>query len=309
MRGLPGAVPIALSAGLALAAPAWADVSWRGFGVVFSTMTTQGPEQLPATILKPQGSGPFPAVVILHDCSGLGPRSSGAPRRWGDLLAAQGYVVMLPDSFAPRGFPNGVCTVPPGPQHRPVNIYQRARDAYGSLAYLRTLPYVDGRHVGVMGGSHGGSSTLAALSAPSVSSPDGGFAAAVALYPSCGTRYGGWNVARQFGGRGPVTAYYGTYAPAAPLLILIGAEDDWTPAAHCEALAQRSTAAGYPVEIHLYPGAQHSFDSTHPARYLDARTNINKPAGHGATTGGNAAAWADSIKRVEAFFAAHLETR
>ena len=33
-------------------------------------------------ISKPDGPGPFPAVVIVHDCSGLGPRSSGAPGRW-----------------------------------------------------------------------------------------------------------------------------------------------------------------------------------------------------------------------------------
>ena len=38
-------------------------------------------EEIPVTLLKPEGPGPFPAVVILHDCSGLGPRSSGAPER------------------------------------------------------------------------------------------------------------------------------------------------------------------------------------------------------------------------------------
>jgi dienelactone hydrolase len=39
-------------------------------------------EQIPAMMLKPEGPGPFPAVVIMHDCSGLGPRSSGSPIRW-----------------------------------------------------------------------------------------------------------------------------------------------------------------------------------------------------------------------------------
>ncbi len=59
-------------------------------------------EQIPATLIKPEGVGPFPAVVMMHDCSGLGPRSSGAPRRWADELVAQGYVVLIPDSFTPR---------------------------------------------------------------------------------------------------------------------------------------------------------------------------------------------------------------
>jgi hypothetical protein len=31
--------------------------------------------EIPFTLSKPAGDGPFPAVVILHDCSGLGPRS------------------------------------------------------------------------------------------------------------------------------------------------------------------------------------------------------------------------------------------
>jgi len=35
-------------------------------------------EQITATLIKPEGGGPFPAVVIMHDCSGLGSRSSGA---------------------------------------------------------------------------------------------------------------------------------------------------------------------------------------------------------------------------------------
>jgi dienelactone hydrolase len=39
-------------------------------------------EHIPATVSKPDGPGPFPAVVILHDCSGLSATSSGAPGRW-----------------------------------------------------------------------------------------------------------------------------------------------------------------------------------------------------------------------------------
>src|SRR5690242_8795390 len=65
---------------------------------------------LPALLIKPEGDGPFPAIVMLHDCSGLGPRGSGAPRRWANELVPQSYVVIIPDSFTPRGLPNGTCT-------------------------------------------------------------------------------------------------------------------------------------------------------------------------------------------------------
>ncbi len=286
-----------------------ADVAYSGFGAIVPSRTGNAPQDLPATLLRPEGAGPFPAIVVLHDCSGLGPRSSGAPLRWGSVLAAQGYVVLIPDSFLPRGLPDGVCTAPPSPQSASALPYARAIDAYSALGYLRTLPFVDGSRVGVMGGSHGGSSTLATMSkvAPDVAARrPGAFAAAVALYPGCGARYGGWSVVRAGGDHGPVTEFKGLYEPVAPLLILVGDADDWTPAEHCRVLAERSAAAGFPVSIKIYPGARHSFDSPNPPRYVSTRNNANKPDGHGATTGGDPAAWADAVQQVKQFFAAHL---
>ena len=122
-------------------------------------------EQVPTTMLKPEGTGPFPAVVIMHDCSGLGPRSSGAPIRWARELVERGYVIVMPDSFTARGHAGGVCTNA-SPSRNEVAPARRVDDAYAALAYLRTLPYVDGSRIGIMGGSHGGSSTLASLVAP-----------------------------------------------------------------------------------------------------------------------------------------------
>jgi dienelactone hydrolase len=56
----------------------------------------------------------------------------------------------------------------------------------------------------------------------------------------------------------------------------------------------------------LVKRTHHSFDNDRPARYVAERTNANAPGGKGATTGGNPAAWADSIREVSEFFAAHL---
>jgi dienelactone hydrolase len=268
-------------------------------------------EPIPIKLLKPDGPGPFPAVVILHDCSGLGPRSSGAPDRWAGELVKQGYAVAIPDSFTTRGFANGVCT-DASPNRAEVNPARRVRDAYTALSYLRTLPDVDGSRVGVMGGSHGGSTTLASMVAPESGGDPlahdkaAGFAAAVALYPGCADRYGDWRVARQSGARGPVTGYIGVYKPIAPLLILIGEADDWTPAEPCRKLTETAEKSGYPVAIKVYPGAHHSFDNSSPVRYSANRMNANSPTGRGATTGGNPAAWADSIREVKAFFGRHL---
>jgi dienelactone hydrolase len=267
---------------------------------------------IPATLLKPDGDGPFPAVVMAHDCSGLGPRSSGAPGGWAAELVRQGYVVVIPDSFATRGFASGVCTETPA-QQRAVNPYVRAADAYGALAYLRTLPFVDAKHVAVMGGSHGGSTTLAALYEPVLATNPlaevkrDGFAAGIALYPGCAAPYGSWSTTRANGATGPLTGHTGVFKPIAPLLILVGEKDDWTPAEPCRWLADDARAHGYPVELTIYPGARHSFDSPNPVRYVAERNNPNMPSGRGATTGGDADAWADARARVAAFLARHLK--
>jgi dienelactone hydrolase len=245
---------------------------------------------LPTSVEKPHGPGPFPAIVIMHDCSGLGTGSSGAPDRWAKELVGRGYVVLMPDSFTERGFPNGVCT-DASPSRMDVSAARRADDAYATLAYARTLPYVDGSRVGVMGGSHGGTTTLVTM----VSPPPGprGFAAAVALYPACGPRRGGLDASA-------------VYRPVAPVLILIGEKDDWTPAEACRRLADAAQGAGQPVSIKIYPGAYHSFDSNNPVRYVARRVNPSSPTGRGATTGGDPQAWADSIREVTAFFGRHL---
>ncbi|HEY3918703.1 MAG TPA: dienelactone hydrolase family protein [Stellaceae bacterium] len=309
----PGALALAAVLGaIMLAQPAPAAVPFAQLAVSVPSTTGGIPQDIPAALFKPDGNGLFPAIVILHDCSGLGPRSSGSPGRWAQRLAAEGYVVILPDSFTPRGYPQGVCTVSPTARTDTVNPLPRAYDAYATLAFLRSLPYVDGAHVGVMGGSHGGSTTLVvdtmpvSPAAPLAAAREHGFAAAIALYPGCGSHLGTWNVQRSGGLIGPVTQYLGTYQPVAPLMILVGGQDDWTPAEHCRVLAERAQAAGYPVTIKIYPGANHSFDSNAPVRYLDNRRNANKPEGHGATTGGDPAAWADSIEQVKAFFARYL---
>jgi dienelactone hydrolase len=264
-------------------------------GSLATTAPNGAAEWIPVTVVRPEGLGPFPAVVILHDCSGLGPRSSGAPARWSRELTARGYVVVIPDSFTTRGFPEGVCT-DASRSRGEVAPARRVVDAYAALAHARALPFVDGRRVGLMGGSHGGSTTLAAMAAPEsewealARARRGGFAGAVALYPGCRAALGSWHADR------------GTYRAVAPLLILIGDKDDWTPAAPCVALARSSQPTEHPVEIVVYPGAHHSFDSDRPVRFVASRVNMNAPGGRGATTGGDPGAWADSIRRVTEFF-------
>jgi dienelactone hydrolase len=301
----PGPVARAIAIALALLVrPALAQESQ-----LTVTATVSGLE-LPATLLRPDGPGPFPAIVIAHDCSGLGSRSSGAPRRWAAELLPQGYVILIPDSFTPRGMPDGICTRPGG--GRLATPVMRSADVYGALAYLRGLDFVIATRIGLFGGSHGGATTLAAMVEPGpadqvAAAKRFGFTAAIALYPSCGTRYGAWAPRRDQGVPGPVTSYQGVYRPIALLLILIGAEDDWTPAIYCEKLAEISKAAGQPVDIRVYPFAHHAFDSAGRHRYVAERNNQFVASGQGATTAGHSGSWAAARAEVTRFFATHLK--
>jgi dienelactone hydrolase len=250
-------------------------------------------DDIPIRVSRPDGPGPFPAVVIMHDCSGLGAGSSGAPARWTKELVERGYVVIVPDSFTTRGYPGGVCTEA-SRSRGDVSPSRRVADAYAALARARAHADVDGSRVGIMGGSHGGSTVLATIATTSENQAlarDGaGFVAAVALYPRC-------------------QPYAWGYKPIAPLLILIGDKDDWTPAEQCRTLAEAARSAGQPVTLKIYPGAHHSFDNDKPVRYVPTRINPSVAGGRGATTGGNPEAWADSIREVTAFFGQHLARR
>ena len=244
-------------------------------GQALAEPLTLGADRIPAILLKPDGAGPFPAVVIMHDCSGLGPQSSGAPGRWSKELLSRDYVVLMPDSFSTRGFPNGICTDLAESRYE-VRPAIRARDARVARAFLRTLAYVDKDRIGLMGGSHGGATTLATLNRPG-----SGFVAAVALYPRC--------------------SFWTQLNSDVPLLILAAELDDWTPAKECLSLANDR------VTVKVYPGAHHSFDSPRPKRFVAERINPSSPTGRGATTEGNAAAWADSIVEATAFFDKYLK--
>src|SRR5262249_56317386 len=118
------------------------------------------------------------------------------------------------------------------------------------------------------------------------------FRAAVAFYPNCTRKYPG----------GP------EFRPYAPLYVLVGALDDWTPAAPCMALVERSRAAGAPIAIKVYPGAHHAFDApSTPVRYRPEVKNHSKPDGDsGATVGTDPAARPEASTAVTGFLAAQL---
>ena len=49
-------------------------------------------------MLKPDGAGPFPAIVLFHQCSGL----NATLVDWAKEAVARGYVVFWSTSLGPR---------------------------------------------------------------------------------------------------------------------------------------------------------------------------------------------------------------
>lgn len=242
--------------------------------------------KIPIALYRPGGAGPFPAIVLLHHCGGI----HGVTVDWRKRLVSWGYVVAVPDSFATRGFPSGVCR-----DGTKVTGATRALDAYAALHLLEGLPEVIPGRIGVIGHSHGGVAVLATVSesvsagARARAQAQGGFRAAIAYYPWCGDR------SADTYGNGAA------YRTAVPLLILAGEQDDWTPAGPCKAMADAARAAGQPVTVQVYPGAYHAFDGYFPVtRVPEARR------GKGATIGGDPAAREDSIRRSRAFLQKYL---
>jgi dienelactone hydrolase len=237
-------------------------------------LTGGAPTTVPAVLLRPAGEGPFGAIVLLHGCGGLfrGPRDLD----WGLRLQTLGLVVLMPDSFGPRGV-SEVCT---GAYPKVRASRERVGDAYGALAYLQALPFVRTDRVGIIGWSHGGGAVLHAMAMPSLPSRiRGDFRVAIAFYPPC----------RRLLERRD-------FAPRAPLTILIGEDDDWSPAAPCVSLAERDGARDT-MSVVTYPGALHDFDA--PDMPVHVRRGVRTGSGT-ATLGTDPAARAAAIEVVTA---------
>jgi hypothetical protein len=105
-------------------------------------------------LYKPEGAGPFPALVLLHQCGGLrsatGSWQNMAVLDWAKEAVSRGYVTLVLDSLAPRS----VDTVCMGAKNG-VNFPRGVRDAYQGGEHLRKMPFVDSQRVVFAGFSWG----------------------------------------------------------------------------------------------------------------------------------------------------------
>ncbi len=248
----------------ALALAAWAAPAAAENVAFEGTALSGAPLALGGLMTRPPGKGPSPAVVMLHGCSGLRPYHA----RWAERLAGWGYVALRVDSLGPRAM-SSTCA-------RPLELHPRARarDAHAARAYLARQPFVEAARIAVMGWSHGGWSVLYAVTNPGAKRRRP-FRAAVALYPWC---------------------LASLMFLDAPLLVLIGGADDWTPARRCRRMSPAGETA-HRFTLKVYPGAHHGFDAEGADLVYRGHTIRHHPA-----------ASADAIERVRAYLAARLRS-
>jgi len=231
-------------------------------------------------------TSPAPAIAMFHGCGGAYDKQGALSRRlreYAELFNGLGLHVLVVDSLTAR-YEKELCTQRSGT--RRVTQTNRRLDALGAIAYLADRADVDAKRIGLIGWSNGGSTVLSAtnLRHPDVAAATVKPAFAIAFYPGCESELK----------RG--------YSPSAPLLMLVGQLDDWTPPGPCVALAKSVTEMT--PDIAVYAGAWHGFDSDAPVRLRKDVPNGVNP-GQGVHVGGNPAAWRASRDRVVRFLAEH----
>ncbi|MFL6826896.1 MAG: dienelactone hydrolase family protein [Bradyrhizobium sp.] len=196
---------------------------------------TPNPLVLKGYLRRPQGAGRYPAIVLLHGCAGFAERLD---QRWGERLAAWGYITLTIDSFGPRKIEN-VCG----------KRFPRDQefDPFRGLNFLAGQPFVDPKRIIAMGFSQGGSLALLAVErGANEQIYQNKFRAAVAFYTLCVELKG---------------------IATVPAVILIGERDVFTPG--CRDMVEgrsrdfgnsRTTGEGSPLKLIVYPGAHQAFD-------------------------------------------------
>lgn len=242
--------------------------------------------KLNTLVYRPDGVGPFPAVIGLHGCAGV-TGAAGTPTAryldWGQRLARAGFVVLFPDSYGSRGL-GSQCSV----RSRPVRVdRERVADADATKQWLQDQSWIAPERISLLGWSNGAIATLWAVRprprAKSGKNPD--FRSAVSFYPGCRRlNETAWNA-------------------RVPTLILIGGADDWTSPIDCERMVEGARGRSARISLVVYPGAYHDFD--HPNRPLQVRSGYAFSVdGTGKVhTGTDPVARADAIKRVQEWLA------
>lgn len=194
-------------------------------------------------LVRPNGTGPFPAALVIHENRGLNPYVEDVARR----LAVEGFLALAPDGLAPVGGYPGNDDDGRDLQAR-LDQGKLRTDMANSALHVKGHPLSSGS-LGVTGFCWGGSTTNA-------------------LATTLGAQL---KAAVPFYGAAPDTA--GVAAIRAPLLVH-HAERDERVNAMWPAFEAALKAREVPYDMHVYPGTQHGFHNNSTPRYHEAAAKL-----------------------------------
>ena len=194
-------------------------------------------------LVQPQGEGPFPAVLVLHENRGLNPHIEDVARR----AAVEGFLALAPDGLAPiGGYPGN--DDDGRAMQRSLDGDKLRQDMVNSARFLKSHELSSGK-LGVTGFCWGGSTTnhLAVVLGDELQ-------AGVPFY-----------------GSGPDAADVTRIRAA---MLVHYAEDDARVNATRAGYEAALGAAGVRYEMHTYPGTRHGFHNNSTPRYDEAAAKL-----------------------------------
>ncbi len=187
-----------------------------------------GEPDVKAYVAKPEGPGPFPVVIMIHEFFGLNESIVGKA----EGLAEEGYFVIAPDTF--RG--STTSWIPRAIYQVITNSPEQVNTDLDSVfAWLETQPEVDSGRIGIAGFCYGGRASLL------YSLHNNGIAATVVFYGS------------------PVTDPEVLKSLPGPILGIFGGADRSIPMDDVKAFEAGLKKAGIPNKITIYEGQPHAF--------------------------------------------------
>jgi carboxymethylenebutenolidase len=115
-----------------------------------------GSKQLAGFLARPEGEGPFPGLIVIHEIFGLKENIKRCAQRF----AEAGYAALAVDLFAGRNRTACMFSLMSGLTFNSLN-HQGIQDLKASLNFLETQTFVDSARIGAVGYCLGGSLAIA----------------------------------------------------------------------------------------------------------------------------------------------------
>jgi dipeptidyl-peptidase-4 len=243
--------------------------------VEFLSVRTHDGMQLNAMMIKPPNFDPqkqYPVLVYTYG----GPHVQivtdswdGESFLWKELMAQKGYIIFALDNRGSAGRGH----LFEEPIHYRLGA-QELSDQRDGAAYLKRLPFVDGKRIGIYGSSYGGHMTLHAM----FEDPDD-FKAGFAGAPVTDWHYYDSIYTERYLGLLPQNEE--SYQESSPvekvrqmrgkLLVAHGTGDDNVHFANTLALLDAAIAAGKSIEVMPFPGLGHGINDPRARRLMMRR--------------------------------------